>query len=180
MTERMIMAGWGGQGLMTLGKLLANVAMNEGKHVTYFPSYGAEVRGGTANCQVVMSDEPIYSPVVERADSLIIMNQPSYDRFESRIAPSGLMVLNTSMVTCETAHDDVTVARVPATDLANEIGNIRVANMIMLGAYLEQRKSLPVSAVRAYLSKIFTGPKAALVELNLQALRCGMERLQKA
>jgi len=173
MTERMIMAGWGGQGLMTLGKLVANIMMDQGRHVTYFPSYGAEVRGGTAHCQVIFSDEPIYSPIVERADTLLIMNQPSYERFRPRIVPGGLLVLNASMVADEAPHEGITVVRVPATDLANELGNIRVGNMIMLGAYRAVRDVLPEEAIRAHLAGVFTGARADMVDLNMEAIRRG-------
>lgn len=173
MIERMIMAGWGGQGLMTLGKLIANVGMLEGLEVTYFPSYGAEVRGGTANCQVILSNEPIYSPIVEHANSLVVMNQPSYDRFRPQIVDGGLLVLNSSMVTEEQPGNELDVVRVPATDMAVKIGDIRVANMVMLGAYCAKRNALAADKIRAYLKTIFTGPKAALVEPNVTALERG-------
>jgi len=173
MTERMIMAGWGGQGLMTLGKLVANIMMDQGKHVTYFPSYGAEVRGGTAHCQVVFSDAPIYSPIVEHAEALLIMNQPSYGRFHGRIVEGGVVVVNSSMVTDEQPHGHTTLVRVPATDLANELGNIRVGNMVMLGAYRAVRDVLPEEPIRAYLASVFTGARAEMVELNIEAIRRG-------
>ena len=173
MVERMIMAGWGGQGLMTLGKLVANVAMTDGLEVTWFPSYGAEVRGGTAHCQVILSDEAIYSPMVERADTLLLMNQPSYDRFRPRIADDGLMVINSSMAQDTQPGEGYAVVYVPATDIAVELGDIRAANMVMLGAYSALRDALSEQSIRAYIQSIFTGRKAALAELNLTALDRG-------
>jgi len=160
MTERVIMAGFGGQGMMLLGKLLAAVAMDEGREVTFFPSYGAEVRGGTAHCHVVISDEPIYSPIVERADSLIIMNQPSYGKFRPRLKPGGLLLLNTSMADPDPAQErgsPCVYLSIPATDTANQLGNVRVANVVMLGAYAAVRPVLPSRAILAGLEAQLTG-----------------------
>ena len=175
MTERIIMAGFGGQGMMLLGRLVATVMMRQGTHVTYFPSYGPEVRGGTAHCHVIFSDDPIYSPVVEHADTLIITNQLSYDRFHARIAQGGLMVLNSTMVSDEQPHEGVRVVRVPATDIANELGNLRVTNMAMLGAYRGAKELLPLEEIRKLLAESFTGRKAALLDINLKALERGMK-----
>ena len=176
MTERVIMAGFGGQGIMMIGKLLAGVAMREGKEVTFFPSYGAEVRGGTAHCHIVISDEPINSPVVEEADTLFIMNQPSYDKFRGRLRDGGLLVLNSSMAeeaASPEAGRTATCVGVPATEAANEIGNVRVANSVMLGAYAAARGLLPVEAVLAGLEREMVGRKAALLEVNRTAFRKG-------
>ena len=138
MTEQVIMAGFGGQGVMLIGKTYAGSAMHAGKEVTFFPSYGAEVRGGTAHCHIIVSDGPIYSPMVELADSLIIMNQPSYEKFRQRLRPEGLLLLNSSMAQMDKAREAESQAlalAIPATELANELGNVRVANVIMLGVY---------------------------------------------
>ena len=139
MLERVIMAGFGGQGMMFIGKLLAQAGMEEGFNVTYFPSYGAEVRGGTAHCHVAISDQPIYSPIVEEADALIIMNQPSYRKFRPCLKPDGLLILNSSMVEVKEEADAEVVA-VPATELADEMGGVRVGNVIMLALYNEIKK----------------------------------------
>lgn len=173
MTERMILAGWGGQGMMLLGKLIANIAMRQDKHVTYFPSYGAEVRGGTAHCQVVISDEPIYSPIVEHADTLLIMNQPSYGKFNSLIAEDGLMLQNSSMISMEEPHEGCRIIRVPATDIANDMGEVRVGNMVMLGAYTAVRDYLPRDEIEDVLRSSLTGRKAKLISLNMKALEKG-------
>jgi len=174
--ERVIMAGFGGQGMMMLGKLLAGVAMREEREVTFFPSYGAEVRGGTAHCHVIISDEPIYSPIIEEADTLIIMNQPSYDKFRPRLRRGGLLLLNASM-TEETAGRNVAseaaCLSVPATEVANELGNVRVANVVMLGAYARLRGALPALSLLAGIESRLGAGKAHLLEVNRQAFRKG-------
>jgi len=177
-TERVIMAGFGGQGMMLIGKTYAGAAMHAGKEVTFFPSYGAEVRGGTAHCHVVVSDDPIYSPMVEVADSLIIMNQPSYEKFRPRLRPEGLLLLNSSMTDTREAREAESAAQalpIPATELANELGNVRVANVIMLGAYAALRHSVPAEVILAELEKGMTGRKAGLLEVNRKAFQKGAE-----
>ncbi len=133
MEHRMIFAGAGGQGLMMLGKILAQAAMDAGLNVTWYPSYGAEVRGGTAHCHVVVSEGRIFSPLVERASALAIMNEPSLERFLPRLRQAGLLVLNTSLAEAPGASNGAIIA-VPATEIANELKDIRIANMVMLGA----------------------------------------------
>ncbi len=174
MTERVIMAGFGGQGMMLIGKLLAGAAMNDGREITFFPSYGAEVRGGTAHCHVVISTEPIHSPIVEEADALIIMNEPSYEKFRSRLKPGGLLLLNSSMVEPK-EEADVQVVSVRVTDLANEIGSTRVANVIMLALYNEIRKFFTSDALFSEVEKVMTGRKAKLLDLNRKAWAKGRE-----
>jgi len=177
-TERVIMAGFGGQGMMLMGKLLAKVAMNEGMQVTFFPSYGAEVRGGTAHCHVIMSDEPIFSPFIEEADSLIIMNQPSYAKFRPRLRPNGRLLINSSMAEPTDALERASPAvclPFPATEAANELGNVRVANMFMLGAYTAVWNALPSAAVLSGLEADLSGRKAHLLEVNRRAFRKGAE-----
>jgi len=179
MTERLILAGWGGQGMMLLGKILAEMGMREGLEVTFYPSYGAEVRGGTAHCHVVFSAGPIYSPIVEQADTLIIMNQPSYDKFHGRLKPDALMLLNRSLVAMppSTGGDGREFARrivgVPATDIANEVGDVRVANVVMLGVYNTLKELLPDERAFDALERALTGRKAALLDVNRQAYEKG-------
>lgn len=172
MTERAIIAGFGGQGVMTVGKFVASVGMHEGKHVTYFPSYGAEVRGGTAHCHLVVSDEPIFSPIVETADTLILFNQPSYDRFISKLKPDGLLLTNSSMVKAGN-HNGKSLA-IPATDLANEIGNVRVANIIIMGAYVAQKGIFDPDNVLVEIERELAD-KPKLIALNRQAFQRGLE-----
>ena len=182
MTERVIMAGFGGQGMMLLGKLLAGVTMRQGLEVTFFPSYGAEVRGGTAHCHVVISDEPIYSPIVEEADSLLIMNQPSYAKFRPRLRRNGLLILNSSMTAAEEAQEDrspATCVTLPATQTANELGTVRVANVVMLGAYAAMQSVLPPESMLAAVEAQMKGRKAHLLEVNRQAFRRGRERAEE-
>ena len=174
MTERVIMAGFGGQGLMLLGKLLAQVAMEEGKNVTFFPSYGTEVRGGTANCHVIISDGEIFSPVVEDADSLITMNQASYARFCGLVKPDGVTFYNSSMVHPTSSNNGASLA-IPATEIAANLGNTRVGNMVMMGAYNAMKKIVSTEGILEYLKKMLTGKKADLLEINCRALDHGRE-----
>ena len=178
MTERVIMAGFGGQGLMLIGKLLAEVAMHEGKQVTYFPCYGTEVRGGTANCHVVVSDEEIFSPVVEEADSLIIMNQDSYDTFAAILKPEGALFLNTSMAKTDPKGKGRAIG-LPATELATSLGNVLVANMIMVGAYNAAKEVVADESIVSYLETSLTGKKHALLGLNKRALAEGRRLFEK-
>lgn len=174
MVERMLLAGAGGQGLMTLGKLFALAAMRAGSNVTWYPSYGAEVRGGTAHCHVVISDGEIYSPLVEKADSMVVMNQPSLDRFLGRLVEGGLLVLNTSMAELD---DEVSaqVIGVRATDIANELGNIRVANMVMLGALNAAKAIVDEETVESALAEFLGERAATLLEINLDAYAKGRD-----
>ena len=180
MQERIIMAGAGGQGTILLGKLLATAAMNSELHVTYLPSYGAEVRGGTANCTVVVSSDVIYSPLVDEVDSLIVMNQPSLDRFKGVLKPGGLLVGDSSMIASPSPSDGCRAVFLPASDTAGRMGNVRVANMIMLGAYLSLTHLVTPDTVLHVLSEYLSGPKAALLPLNEQALARGAELASSA
>jgi len=165
MLEKVIMAGFGGQGLLFMGKLFAQIMMEQGKHVTYFPSYGAEVRGGTANCHVIASDDEIYSPVIEAATTLVILNGPSYARFAPRLERDGLMLLNTSIIA--------------ATDEANALGDLRVANMVMMGAYAEARKFVPIDVVTTALADMLAQKRPEMVEINTAAINRGREILRE-
>ncbi len=173
MTEKVIMAGAGGQGMMALGKLLARAMAEEGREVTFFPSYGSEVRGGTAHCHLVISEGEIYSPVIERADSLIIMNQPSLDKFEERIASGGLVVINTSLVERAVQREDLEVVEVAATDTANRLGNVRVANIVALGAFVGQTGVVKTASVERAIEELFSQKKSGLIEINKKALTEG-------
>ena len=178
MTERIIIAGFGGQGVMTIGKMLAQVATGRGLQVTFIPAYGPEVRGGTAHCEVVLSDEPIPSPLVEQADTLIILNQPSYDKFRPHLKPDGLVLLNSSMA--QPDPGDKRSLLIPATEAANDLGNVRVTNLVALGAYVQVRGGVPLEAVMGVLGKELTGSRAHLLEVNRQAFLKGQELARKA
>ena len=172
MTERIIIAGSGGQGIMLLGKILSEVAMREDKFVTWLPAYGAEVRGGTSHCMVVISDKEIGSPYVAKADSLIIMNAPSLERFKNRIKEKGLLVINSSLV--EKYKDSkLEVSQHPFTGIAEGLGNIKIANMAALGYFLAKRKIVNLKSVSEVISDIAPEDKKALIEVNKKALEKG-------
>jgi 2-oxoglutarate ferredoxin oxidoreductase subunit gamma len=179
MIERAILAGWGGQGMMMMGKLLAWAAMQEGLEVTYFPSYGAEVRGGTAHCHVVLSSEPIHSPIVETADTLVLMNQESYEKFRRQLRPDGLLLLDASLIEDHEGNAPH-VLRIPASAAANELGSVRVANTVMLGAYNAVRRFTPAERMLEAVDHALAGPKAALREINHRAYRRGEEAARGA
>jgi 2-oxoglutarate ferredoxin oxidoreductase subunit gamma len=169
MTERIIIAGAGGQGIMLLGKILADAAMRENKFVTFLPSYGAEVRGGTSHCMVVISDNEIGSPYVEKADSLIIMNAPSFERFKNRIRNKGLLLLNSSLVARYTNRDLHTL-QFPFTDMAIKLGNIRVANTIALGCFIANKKIVSIGTISKVMLDMAGKDRKELLAINQKAL----------
>jgi len=169
-----IMAGFGGQGLMFIGKLLAYSSMKSGKHVTWIPSYGPEMRGGTANCTVVISDEEVGSPVITSPQALIVMNNPSLEAFEPRLQPQGILVLNSSLVTRQVIRKDIEVISIPADDIAVEVGEKRTANMVILGAYIAQTKVVSKESILEGLKEFF-GKKTQFLDINIQAFQRGME-----
>lgn len=173
MTEKVIIAGSGGQGIMLLGKVLAESAMEEGKFVTWLPAYGAEVRGGTAHCMVIISDEEIGSPYIDKADSLIIMNKPSLARFSARLKKNGRMIINSSLALAEGKYAQV--KKHPFTDMAVAIGNVKVANMIALGCYLGNSKSVKISSVLNAMKKMAPEGREDLVKINQEALSEGVK-----
>ena len=153
--EEVIIAGFGGQGIMLAGKLLAQTAMNCGREVTYMPSYGAEVRGGTANCMVVIAQNEIACPVVGKPDSLIVMNKASLNKFASRLRNGGLLILNSSLIEIEPQVDDsVEVIRLPADEIAVELGSVKAANMVALGAYLQAKGLFDIESAGDALPEI--------------------------
>ena len=170
-----VMAGFGGQGLMFIGKLLAYGAMKAGKHVTWIPSYGPEMRGGTANCTVVISDEEIGSPVITSPQALIIMNNPSLEAFEQRLKPNGLLFLNNSLVTRQVARRNIEVIKVPANDIAAGVGDKRTANMVMLGAYIARTNAVSKINIIEGLKELFER-KSESLDVNVRALEKGMEQ----
>jgi len=169
-----IMAGFGGQGLMFIGKLLAYSAMRAGKQVTWIPSYGPEMRGGTANCTVVISDKEIGSPVITLPQALIIMNNPSLEAFESLLHPQGTLFLNSSLITRQVTRKDIDVIAIPANDIAVEVGEKRTANMVMLGAYIARTNVVSKEAILEGLKEFF-GKKIQFLDVNKQAFEKGME-----
>ncbi|MDH5174488.1 MAG: 2-oxoacid:acceptor oxidoreductase family protein [Elusimicrobiota bacterium] len=175
MKEEIIVAGYGGQGIMFAGTLLAHAAMEEGLNVTCFPSYGAEMRGGTANCKVIISDESIGSPIVTNPSTLLAMNETSLQKFASRVRKGGLIVTNSSLLKKEIKTDDVEILNIPATELAEKLGDGRVANMVILGVYVNRRKIVSLERTMDSLSKVLGEGKKNLLKLNREALRKGEE-----
>jgi 2-oxoglutarate ferredoxin oxidoreductase subunit gamma len=173
MLTRTIFSGFGGQGVLSMGFTLANAAMLEGKYVTYLPSYGVEVRGGTANCTVVVSDEEIASPVASEPDFVVAMNQPSFARFQSVLQSGGLLCANSSIVDTSAARRDIEVLNIPTSELAEKLGTIKVANMIMLGAFIKASDIISFDFVIKHLSEILGEGKSKLIKMNKEALDLG-------
>jgi len=179
MITETIFAGFGGQGVLMMGYVLAVSVMKDGKHVTYLPSYGAEVRGGTANCTVVVSDEEIASPVSSSPQNVVVMNNPSLLRYQGMIRSGGVMMINGSLVQAQLARSDVEAVRVPVTDLANELGSPRIANMIMLGAFAAKTKLTSLDSLMNGLGEIVKGKKASIMDLNRKGMDRGAEFVLK-
>ena len=175
MYQDVIIAGFGGQGVLMAGKLLASAGMLEGRHVTWFPSYGAEIRGGTANCTVIISSEEIGSPVVRTPSAMLVLNEASYKKFENRIGQDGLLFLNTSLVHAAPSRTDITRIDVRANDIAEQLGDIRVANMVMLGAFLQKSCVVNLDSVLTALRGVLPARRQSLLPLNDRALRRGAE-----
>lgn len=178
MLHEVIMAGFGGQGVMLIGTLLTYAGKEEGKHVSWLPSYGPEMRGGTANCAVCVSDEPIASPVVVEPTSCIVMNGPSFDRFHKATVSNGTLIVNSSLVDVEDIREDVKVYRIPANVEAKELGSDRVANMVCLGALLKATGVANLDTVLKILPKVISVRHHSLLPLNEKALRRGFELVE--
>jgi len=174
--EEVIIAGFGGQGIILAGRLLAQTAMNAGKEVTFMPSYGAEVRGGTANCMVIIAEKEIACPVVGKPDSLIVMNKASLNKFAPRLKNGGLMVMNSCLIDTEPHLDDsIEIIAVPADELAVQLGNQKAANMVALGAYLQKRGHLTPNAAAEALPDVLARRYHKTLPVNTEALRRGAE-----
>lgn len=172
--ESVIIAGFGGQGIILAGKLLAQAALVSGKEVTFFPSYGAEVRGGTSNCTVVISNEEIASPVVTSPDSLIVMNNASMRKFAASLKPDGLLVYNSSLVSDVPAlSKDIDVLAIPADEIANNLGSPKIANMVILGSYLQKRNLLSIESAANCLPEVLSERLHKTIPLNIKALQSG-------
>ena len=174
-THEILMAGFGGQGIMSMGMLLAYAGMLEGRQVSWLPSYGPEMRGGTANCQVVISDEPVACPLVTEPTVAILMNRPSLDKFENAVRPGRLLIYNSSLIDRQPVRSDLTVVPVPANRIAEELGSARVANMVCLGVLLAATGMVSLGSVLESLRKALPVHRHDLVPLNELALRRGEE-----
>lgn len=175
MTERIIIAGSGGQGVMLLGKVLAESAMRENKYVTWLPAYGAEVRGGTAYCMAVISDEEIGSPYIDTADTLITMNGISLGKFKQRLKKNGLLLINSSLAQDDNTDTAADIMKFPFSDIAAGMGNVKTANMVALGAYLAKKKTVDLKNVLVTIEEIAPLDKKDLIEINKQAVIKGNE-----
>ncbi len=174
MHEGIIIAGFGGQGIILAGKMICIAAMHEGKHVSHIPSYGAEMRGGTANCSVVVSDEEIASPLVPSPSICIVMNKPSLLKFEGRLQEGGLLVYNSTLIDLEPSRSDIEVVPVAANDLALQAGNIKSANMVVLGLLLKLKPEIArLDSVIGALDKAVSARNKALNDINKEALKLG-------
>lgn len=174
MERNLMVAGFGGQGVMLLGKMLSYATCEAtDKNVTFFPSYGAEQRGGTANCYVVISDEEVGAPLGDAMDDLIVMNDPSLNKFLYKLVPGGTLFINSSIVTSRVERTDVKVVSVPVTEMALEMGNPKVLNIIMLGAYIGYTQVVPEDVVLDTIVKQL-GKKPAMIPLNKEAFAKGL------
>ena len=173
MQEEIIISGFGGQGTLFAGQLLAYAAMEQGHHVTWIPSYGPEMRGGKARCTVIISNDEIGSPLVRRPSMAIVLNIPSMDAFEPAIKPDGLLVVNSSLVGRESERDDISAIYIPATDVATEIGNMRLANVVCVGALVQASGVVPMEAVSQTLDSHLPERHRKLLGPNQEALRRG-------
>ncbi len=176
-THEIVIAGFGGQGVLFFGEVLAHAALHDGLHVTWLPAYGPEQRGGTANCTVVISDEPIASPVVADPTILIAMNRPSLDRFEAAVRPGGLIVCDSTLVERAASRSDVQTLLVPATAIAKDLGSTRAANVVLLGALLAARPILSETGIRAGLEEKVRNPEVRA--LNVSALERGAQEARQ-
>ena len=180
MKEQCIFAGFGGQGMLLIGKFLAEAGMETGKHVSWLPSYGPEMRGGTANCSVVVSDRPVASPLIAQADTILAMNKPSLVKFQGDVKPGGLLLINSSIIDIKTDRTDVEAVYVPCNEIAESIGNLKGPNVVFLGAYIAKRpevisKDAIINAMRVELGE----KKARFLEGNIKALEAGMAYVQE-
>ncbi len=176
MKQKMFFAGSGGQGTLAIGQMIAKAAMDEGREVTWLPSYGPEMRGGTANCTVVVSDKPIACPLINEADLLVVMNLPSLLKFESLVSPGGLLIVNSSLVPEKAKRDDIRVCYVPANEEAMHLGNDKAANIVILSAILQNTGIVRPDTIREQMRHMFSGRKEKYLPVNLAALDLYLNR----
>ena len=167
---RMFFAGSGGQGTLAIGQIIAKAAMEEGREVTWLPSYGPEMRGGTANCTVVVSDQPIRCPLIDEADVLVVMNLPSLLKFEPMVVPNGLLFINSDLVPQEPKRSDLRVHKIAVNTEAQKLGSDKAANIVMLGAILAETNLVKKETIEYELEQLFSGRKAKYLDMNRKAL----------
>ena len=175
MTHELIFAGFGGQGILFSGKVLAYSAMHADKEVSWLPSYGPEMRGGTANCSVIISDIPVGSPIVTNPDVLVAMNLPSLKKYEGDVVSGGIIIVDSALIAEKVSRDDVTTYYVPATKMANDEGFATLANMILMGKLMKVCDNIGFDGTETALNKVVPPKKANLIEVNLKALKTGYD-----
>ncbi len=175
MMKEFIFAGFGGQGMLLIGKFLAMACMLDGKHVSWLPSYGPEMRGGTANCSVIVSDEPVGSPLVDMADAIVAMNEPSLDKFESKVRPGGVLVINSSIIERKSVRDDIKVVYCDANKIAEEVGNPKGANVAILGSLMETNPIVSDEKMAEAIKLELGERKLRFLEGNMKAYAAGKE-----
>jgi len=175
MTTELIVAGFGGQGVLLFGKFFALSGLKEGKEVVWIPSYGPEMRGGTCNCTVIVSDDPIGSPIIDSPNTVVVMNKPSLAKFGPRVSSDGLLLINSSLIDTTSDRTDIRIETVPANEIALELGNTKAANMVALGAYVALIKVVKFETVLGVVEENFAKKKEFL-DLNLKALKRGYEQ----
>jgi len=174
LTTELIVAGFGGQGVLLFGKFLALSGLKEGKEVVWIPSYGPEMRGGTCNCTVVVSEDPIGSPIIDSPNTVVVMNKPSLAKFGPRVSPDGLLLINSSLIDTTSDRTDIRIETVPANDIALELGNGKAANMVALGAYVALTKVVKFDTILDVVKENFAKKKEFL-DLNIRAVKKGYE-----
>ena len=175
MNSRILIAGFGGQGILFAGKVLAYKGLVEGKQLSWLPSYGPEMRGGTANCNVIISDEPVGSPIVDTPDVLIVMNLPSLDKYENAAVSGAKIFVDSTLIGRKVEREDVEVFYIPATKMAQELGVPTLANMIMLGKVIKEAGVVSFEGMEDALKKVVSARKANLIEVNLKAIKAGYD-----
>ena len=173
MTTQILIAGFGGQGVLFAGKFLAYKGLLEDRQLSWLPSYGPEMRGGTANCSVILSDDPVGSPIVSNPDVLIAMNLPSLDKYENDVVPGGEIYVDSTLIARKVARTDVKVYYVPSTQLAKDIGAPTLANMVMVGKLLKENAAVSYDNLEAALKKVVSARHQDLMEINLKAINTG-------
>ena len=171
--QDVIIAGFGGQGVMLIGNLLAQAGMEHGLEVSFIPVYGAEMRGGTANCTVVLDEHPIGSPLVREPMSTIILNEPSLAKFQPRLAANGVQIVNATLVAQNLLDASKRTVYIPVNEMAHELGNVKMANMVALGAWLKATGALPLNVVQDALNRVVSAHYAKLISANAKALEQG-------
>lgn len=176
--QQILFAGFGGQGILSMGKFLTYAAMGVGKNVSWLPAYGAEMRGGTANCLVTIAEGEIFSPLTENPGAAIILNRPSLDRFESKIKPNGTLVMNTSLIDRPPVRQDLRIFQMPVNRIADEQGSSKLANMILLGACIQKMNIVALEQTLGLFELIFAGKKPGVIDKNRKAFLFGVEYAQ--